>query len=90
VLAVVDSGLARLIPLEAHRSSVRTSCAYVNLEQLRAYVTDADSIVRASAHGATRLNTPEIVKAPGLGSRGLHSEGGEGRGFLAWDAVCFI
>ncbi len=30
VLAEVDSGLARLIPLEAHSSSVRTDCAYVN------------------------------------------------------------
>lgn len=30
VLAKVDPGFARLIPLEAHSSSVRTSCAYVN------------------------------------------------------------
>jgi hypothetical protein len=28
--AVIGSGLARLIPLEAHRSRVRTHCAYVN------------------------------------------------------------
>ena len=30
VLAVINSSLARLIPLEAHSSSVRTDCAYVN------------------------------------------------------------
>jgi hypothetical protein len=30
VFAKVGSGLARLIPLKAHTSSVRTSCAYVN------------------------------------------------------------
>src|SRR5690349_10300676 len=30
VLAEIGAGLARLIPLETHSSSVRTSCAYVN------------------------------------------------------------
>src|SRR4051812_42331122 len=29
VLAVVDSGFARVIPLKAHSFSVRTCCAYV-------------------------------------------------------------
>ena len=28
------------------------------------------------------------VKGPELGTRGLHSEGGGGRGLTAWDAVC--
>ena len=27
-------------------------------------------------------------KGPKLGTRGLHSEGGGGRGLTAWDAVC--
>lgn len=31
VFAKVDSGFARVIPLKAHSSSVRTRCAYVNL-----------------------------------------------------------
>ncbi len=32
VLAKVDSGFARFVPLEAHDSSVRTLCAYVKGE----------------------------------------------------------
>ena len=28
------------------------------------------------------------VNGPGLGTRGLHSESGGGRGLTAWDAVC--
>src|SRR5574340_672742 len=31
VLAKVDPGFARLVPFEAHSSSVRTNCAYVKL-----------------------------------------------------------
>jgi hypothetical protein len=30
------------------------------------------------------------VKAPGWITRGLHSEGGGGRGLTAWDAVCYL
>jgi hypothetical protein len=30
VFAVVDPGFARLVPFDAHASSVRTYCAYVN------------------------------------------------------------
>ena len=41
--------------------------------------------------------TPEVrgvgvpkIKAPSWVTRGLHSEGGGGRGLTAWDAVCWL
>jgi hypothetical protein len=33
---------------------------------------------------------PENDDGPELGTRGLHSESGGGRGLTAWDAVCVV
>src|ERR1035441_3670087 len=36
------------------------------------------------------VGVPQKIKAPSWVTRGLHSEGGGGRGLTAWDAVCWI
>ena len=38
--------------------------------------------------GKNRWGAGVKEKGPKLGTRGLHSEGGGGRGLTAWDAVC--
>jgi hypothetical protein len=43
---------------------------------------------RPEHRGKTGGRQEEKEKDPELGTRGLHSEGGGGRGLTAWDAVC--